>query len=166
MVDATAAATALALANVLSVNDTLLQVLVLRNNNLTSEGVMALCEALRESNADESRSVEQSHRFRCRIEYRRNAESESFHSSTQFEYVDSLCLYYMSVIFKFKDNSFPLEFASYIDRNLRIQWTHVHAVLLDICIAMSVLRLPPYVMLWIIDWVPHYDLVSHRRKIF
>ncbi len=42
----------------------------------------------------------------------------------------------------------------------------MHAHILNICIAMAPLKLPNYVMLEIIDWLPHYyHGVSHQRKI-
>jgi hypothetical protein len=40
-----------------------------------------------------------------------------------------------------------------------------HPEIVGICIAMSPLELPPYVLLWIIDWLPNYDLLSHHKKI-
>ena len=42
---------------------------------------------------------------------------------------------------------------------------HVHDDIVDMCLAMYPLNLPPYIMLWIIDWLPSYELVSHHRKI-
>ena len=30
---------------------------------------------------------------------------------------------------------------------------------------MSALELPPYVLLWIIDFLPNYDFLSHHKKI-
>jgi hypothetical protein len=37
--------------------------------------------------------------------------------------------------------------------------------IIGICLAMSSLELPPYVLLWIIDWLPNYDRLSHHKKI-
>ena len=37
--------------------------------------------------------------------------------------------------------------------------------IIGICLALSSLDLPPYVLLWIIDWLPRYDLLSHHKKI-
>ena len=37
--------------------------------------------------------------------------------------------------------------------------------IIGICLAMSSLDLPPYVLLWIIDELPNYDLLSHHKKI-
>jgi rubredoxin len=36
---------------------------------------------------------------------------------------------------------------------------------IGICLAMSSLQLPPYVLRWIIDWLPNYDRLSHHKKI-
>jgi hypothetical protein len=42
----------------------------------------------------------------------------------------------------------------------------VHVVILNICIAMSSLQLPNYVLLEIIDWLPYYEAaISHLKKI-
>jgi hypothetical protein len=37
--------------------------------------------------------------------------------------------------------------------------------IIGICLAMSPLELPHYVMLWIIDWLPNYHRLSHLKKI-
>jgi hypothetical protein len=37
--------------------------------------------------------------------------------------------------------------------------------IVDICIALASRKLPPYVLLWIIDWLPNYDRLSHHKKI-
>jgi hypothetical protein len=37
--------------------------------------------------------------------------------------------------------------------------------IIGICLTMSSLELPPYVLLWIIDWLPNYDRLSHHKKI-
>lgn len=37
--------------------------------------------------------------------------------------------------------------------------------IVGICLAMSSLDLTPYVLLWIIDFLPNYDRLSHVRKI-
>jgi hypothetical protein len=37
--------------------------------------------------------------------------------------------------------------------------------IIGICIALSSFELPPYVLLWIIDWLPNYDRLSHHKKI-
>ena len=54
--------------------------------------------------------------------------------------------------------------------NIKNDFSHkfmefVHDDIVDICLTMYPLNLPPYVMLWIIDWLPSYELVSHHRKI-
>lgn len=41
----------------------------------------------------------------------------------------------------------------------------VHPEILDFCISMWPLRLPNYVLLWIVDWLPNYCKASHIRKI-
>lgn len=51
------------------------------------------------------------------------------------------------------------------ERNSRLQWGVIHPRLLDLSIAMSPLNLPPYVLLWIIDFLPEFAFVSHHRKI-
>ncbi len=40
-----------------------------------------------------------------------------------------------------------------------------HVEILDICIALAESNLPPYVLLWIVDWLPNYKFVSHHKKI-
>ena len=40
-----------------------------------------------------------------------------------------------------------------------------HPDIIGICLALAPLDLPPYVLLWIVDWLPRYDLLSHRKKI-
>ena len=37
--------------------------------------------------------------------------------------------------------------------------------IVGICLALASLELPPYVLLWIVDWLPRYDLLSHHKKI-
>ena len=37
--------------------------------------------------------------------------------------------------------------------------------IIGICLAMSALELPPYVLLWITDYLPSYDKLSHHKKI-
>jgi len=34
-----------------------------------------------------------------------------------------------------------------------------------ICLAFAYLELPPYVLLWIMDFLPNYDKLSHHKKI-
>lgn len=51
-------------------------------------------------------------------------------------------------------------------RNRAIAWRpHLHESLLQYCLAMMPLQLPPYILLWIHDWLPLMHLVSHVRKI-
>jgi hypothetical protein len=37
--------------------------------------------------------------------------------------------------------------------------------IVGVCLAFASLDLPPYVLLWIMDWLPHYDKLSHHKKI-
>jgi hypothetical protein len=47
-----------------------------------------------------------------------------------------------------------------------LQWCNIQQRLIDICIALSPLDLPPYVLLEIIDWLPHWATCApHSRKI-
>jgi hypothetical protein len=47
-----------------------------------------------------------------------------------------------------------------------LKWINVQAVLLDICIAFYPLRLPPYVILEIVDKFPFWKThVNHKKKI-
>jgi len=43
---------------------------------------------------------------------------------------------------------------AYCNRNKQLKWKFVHAYLLDICVALAPVRLPPYVLLEIFDWLP------------
>lgn len=42
---------------------------------------------------------------------------------------------------------------------------HAQQDIVGICLALAPLELPPYVMLWIIDFIPQYAQVSHHDKI-
>jgi hypothetical protein len=47
-----------------------------------------------------------------------------------------------------------------------LKWINVQATLLDICIAFYPLRLPPYVILEIVDKFPCWEThVNHKKKI-
>jgi hypothetical protein len=49
---------------------------------------------------------------------------------------------------------------------LSLTWRKIRQRLLDICIAMHFVRLPPYVLLEIVDFLPHWHrMVAHARKI-
>ena len=37
--------------------------------------------------------------------------------------------------------------------------------IVGICIAFASTELPPYVLLWFIDWLPNYWRLSHHKKI-
>lgn len=53
-----------------------------------------------------------------------------------------------------------------VSRNKRVSWPIVHRMILNSCIAMSPLQLPPYVLLEIFDWLPLIEKhVSHVKKI-
>lgn len=45
------------------------------------------------------------------------------------------------------------------------RWKYQHDVLLDICIALANLELPPYVILWIVDFLEYLEWQSHLKKI-
>ena len=40
-----------------------------------------------------------------------------------------------------------------------VAWSKMRHIVIDICIALASLRLPPYIVLWIIDQIPP---MSHR----
>jgi hypothetical protein len=45
-------------------------------------------------------------------------------------------------------------------------WPRVHPILLDICIAFAPMRLPPYVLLEICDWLPvKYEIIDWNSVI-
>ena len=46
-----------------------------------------------------------------------------------------------------------------------IRWKGQHALLLNICIAMAALELPPYVLLFIVDFIDTMWIQSHHQKI-
>ena len=54
--------------------------------------------------------------------------------------------------FNYKDKSIY----KYLERNKLLQWKVVYAIIMDICIAMSPLELPNYVLLEIVDWFPYW----------
>lgn len=55
---------------------------------------------------------------------------------------------------------------TFLKRNELLQWKNVRLWILDAVIAMSPLQLPPYVLLWIFDQLPHMERgVSHVKKI-
>jgi hypothetical protein len=39
-------------------------------------------------------------------------------------------------------------------RNNEMRWKNVHRIVLQHCLTLRPLRLPPYVLLWILDWLP------------
>ena len=46
-----------------------------------------------------------------------------------------------------------------------IRWKTVHGQVVDFCLAIMPLNLPPYVMLEIFDWLPLMEHVRHYNKI-
>jgi hypothetical protein len=44
-------------------------------------------------------------------------------------------------------------------------WRRLHAVCLNVAIAMYALDLPPYTLLEIVDWLPHFHLAKRGDKI-
>jgi hypothetical protein len=48
----------------------------------------------------------------------------------------------------------PCDIMRYLQRNKDMQWKNVHKLVLDACIALQPLWLSPYVVLWILDWLP------------
>ena len=49
---------------------------------------------------------------------------------------------------------------------LEAKWSAVHSTIVDVCVALAPLSLPPYVLLEIIDWFPCYErCVRHKKKI-
>jgi hypothetical protein len=49
-------------------------------------------------------------------------------------------------------------------RNADLLWTKVHAMIFDIVIALAPLNLSIYVLLWIIDWLPHLERAHAEVK--
>jgi len=51
-------------------------------------------------------------------------------------------------------------------RNASLRWPVVRNCLIDITIALAPLKLPTYVLLWIVNWLPDYEVVhSDLKKI-
>jgi len=57
----------------------------------------------------------------------------------------------------------------YNERNERnrkqMEWSRISNRIIDICIALHSFNLPPYVLLEIIDWLPLYECIEHKKKI-
>jgi len=51
-----------------------------------------------------------------------------------------------------------------LQRNQHLRWSTVHPLLLHICVPLISLRLPVYVILWIIDWLPTFHPVRLAHK--
>lgn len=50
------------------------------------------------------------------------------------------------------------------ERGIRLM-QYAQPEIVGICLAFASLELPPYILLWIVDWLPNYDKLSHRKKI-
>ena len=46
-----------------------------------------------------------------------------------------------------------------------IRWPIVSQIIIDVCISLHLLDLPPYVLLEIIDWFDFYQFVNQKKKI-
>lgn len=57
--------------------------------------------------------------------------------------------------------------ATHCERNLQLRGRMVHDVLVNLCIVLASLEfdLGPYVVLEIVDWLPHLTHVDHKQKI-
>ena len=47
----------------------------------------------------------------------------------------------------------------------KIEWLKVSKEIIDVCIALASIDLPAYVLLEIIDWLPLFVYVDHKKKI-
>lgn len=43
--------------------------------------------------------------------------------------------------------------------------SRAHSTIINICIALAELELPPYVLLWIVEFIPPLHMLSHLYKI-
>ena len=64
-------------------------------------------------------------------------------------------------------NSFISSFYNYRNENncLQLEWSKISNQIIDISIALASIDLPPYVLLEIIDWLPLFEYVDHKKKI-
>ena len=46
-----------------------------------------------------------------------------------------------------------------------IEWSKISPQIIDFCIALTSFDLPAYVLLEIIDWLPLFQYVDHKKKI-
>ena len=46
-----------------------------------------------------------------------------------------------------------------------MEWSKISNQIIDISIALASIDLPPYVLLEIIDWLPLFEYVDHKKKI-
>jgi hypothetical protein len=69
---------------------------------------------------------------------------------------------------------FPFDFIDVVqarlnkmcERNVKMRWCVIHPLIVDIVIALASapLNLPAYVLLWIIDWLPHLERAHSELK--
>ena len=69
---------------------------------------------------------------------------------------------------------FPFDFLDVVqarfnkmcERNVKMRWCVIHPLIVDIVIALASapLNLPAYVLLWIIDWLPHLERAHSELK--
>ena len=57
-----------------------------------------------------------------------------------------------------------LLFIAMCKRNFELEWRKVQPLIVDICIGLAPLNLPIYVLLWIIDWLPHLERAHKEVK--
>lgn len=60
-----------------------------------------------------------------------------------------------------------------LERNMKLHWEYRYEQIIEIILAMFPLNLPPYVMLWIIDWIyednkysTHLKKINHIMKLY
>ena len=46
-----------------------------------------------------------------------------------------------------------------------IEYSLISSQIIDVCIAFAAFDLPPYVLLEIVDWLPFFEYVDHKKKI-
>ena len=67
-------------------------------------------------------------------------------------------------MFEFESNIRHGVYAKKVVKLCRNLKSDPHNRLVDICLALWNLRLSSYVMLWIVNWLPHYDWISTETK--
>ena len=48
---------------------------------------------------------------------------------------------------------------------MQLEWSNISIQIIDISIALASIDLPAYVLLEIIDWLPLFEYVDHKKKI-